>query len=123
MSINEQRPLRVCSTADFRAITEYPAAVARQSFLEFRRIIRPDMKWNWWVELISWELQRFCEAFAAGKRPKLALMTPPQHGKSWAVEDFIAWVAGKAPERKTIYASYSDDLGTHRNNNAASDAE
>jgi predicted phage terminase large subunit-like protein len=115
MSIIGPKALQVCSTADFLAITAYHAAVARQSFPAFRRIIRPDMKWNWWVELISWELQRFYEAFAAGKRPKLALMTPPQHGKSWAVEDLIAWVAGKAPDQKTIYASYSEDLGIFRN--------
>jgi predicted phage terminase large subunit-like protein len=53
----------------------------------------------------------------AGKRPKLAIMTPPQHGKSWAAEDFISWLAGKHPDRKTIYASYSDELGVLRNMN------
>jgi hypothetical protein len=26
--------------------------------------------------------------------PKLALMTPPQMGKSIAAEDFAAWIAG-----------------------------
>ena len=56
-------------------------------------------------------------AFVAGKRPKLAMMTPPQHGKSWAAEDFMAWEAGKNPSLKTIYASYGDELGVLRNMN------
>jgi hypothetical protein len=43
-----------------------------------------------------------------GKRPKLAISSPPQHGKSWAATDFIAYVAGKQPDRKTIFGSYSD---------------
>jgi hypothetical protein len=34
------------------------------------------------------------EAFERGDRPKLALMTPPQMGKSIAAEDFAAWIAG-----------------------------
>jgi hypothetical protein len=41
----------------------------------------------------------------------LALMAPPQHGKTEQVTDFIAWIAGKKPEWKTIFASYSDELG------------
>jgi hypothetical protein len=35
-------------------------------------------------------------------------MAHPQSGKSMATTDFIAWVAGKNPELKTIFASYSD---------------
>ena len=45
------------------------------------------------------------------------MMTPPQHGKSLAAEDFSAWMAGKHPDWKTIYASYSDELGVLRNMN------
>jgi LAGLIDADG-like domain len=39
----------------------------------------------------------------------------PTHN-SWAATDFIAWVAGKQPDRKTIFGSYSDDLGVRTNN-------
>jgi predicted phage terminase large subunit-like protein len=45
----------------------------------------------------------------------MAIMAPPQHGKSWTAEDFIGWCAGKHPEWKTIFASYSDDLGIRCN--------
>jgi predicted phage terminase large subunit-like protein len=70
---------------------------------------------GWWVELIAVELQQFYEDFAAGRRPKLALMAPPQHGKSETVIDFIAWSSGKNPDIKTIFASYSAELGERAN--------
>lgn len=72
---------------------------------------------SWWVEDVTNHLQRFYEDWIAGKRPKMALMAPPQHGKSWAIEDFVAWVAGRNPDKKTIFASYSDDLGVRVNSN------
>src|SRR5262249_38329958 len=42
-------------------------------------------------------------------------MAPPQHGKTEQITDFTAWVAGKRPESKTIFASYSDELGVDVN--------
>ena len=60
-------------------------------------------------------MQRFYRDLTEGRRPKLALMAPPQHGKSWTVWDFIAWIAGKHPSSKTIFGSYSDDLGVECN--------
>ena len=47
-----------------------------------------------WYGSQAYELQRFYEDMLAGRRPKLAIMAPPQHGKSWAATDFAAWVAG-----------------------------
>jgi hypothetical protein len=74
------------------------ADVCRQEFKAYRQAIHPNLKWNWAVEEITEELQLFYEAFEAGKRPKLAIEMPPQHGKSLAAEDFISWVSGKRPE-------------------------
>jgi hypothetical protein len=113
--VNNHQPLIKTDRLD--AITEANAAAARESFAVFRRTIRPGMLWSPFVGLITRELQKFHEAFVAGKRPKLAMMTPPQHGKSWAAEDFMAWEAGKNPSLKTIYASFSDELGVLRNMN------
>jgi hypothetical protein len=45
----------------------------------------------------------------------MALLTPPQHGKSEFAIDFASWVAGKNPDLKTIYASYSDEHGMRAN--------
>ena len=41
--------------------------------------------------------------------------SPPQHGKSLAVDDFVAWVAGMNPSMRVIFASYSDELGVRAN--------
>jgi len=105
--VNDDQPLITTERLD--AVTEANAAMARESFAVFRRTIRPGMLWSPFVGLMTRELQKFHEAFVAGKRPKLAMMTPPQHGKSLAAEDFAAWEAGKNPSLKTIYASYSDE--------------
>jgi predicted phage terminase large subunit-like protein len=94
---------------------EMRAAEARESFYWFRRLIRPQMLTGWWTDCIEAELQIFYEDLIAGGRPKLALTGPPQHGKSSAVTDFTAWVAGRNPDLKTIFASYSDELGMRTN--------
>ena len=73
------------------------------------------MLWGWWTKEVANQLHYFYEDFAAGRRPKLALSAPPQHGKSWTVTDFMAWVAGKNPDKKIIFGSYSDDLGVRTN--------
>jgi hypothetical protein len=96
------------STAE---IDDVATIVARTNFLTFRRQIRPHMLVGWWIEEVADHLQQFYDEMMAGKRPKLAITAPPQTGKSWTVTDFIAYVAGRNSERKTIFGSYSDDLG------------
>jgi predicted phage terminase large subunit-like protein len=91
-------------------------AEARELFWAFRKNLRyGTMLWGWWGELVAVELQQFYQGFAAGRRPRLALMSPPQHGKSLTATDFIAWVSGKNPDLKTIFASYSAELGERTN--------
>jgi hypothetical protein len=90
-------------------------ALARDDFGLFRQLIHPDMTWGWWTDEVARELNRFYLDLRAGRRPKLVLMAPPQHGKSSTALDFIAWVAGKHPDLKTIFGSYSDELGTTAN--------
>src|SRR4029450_9669417 len=38
----------------------------------------------------------------------MLLETPPQHGKSLSVIDFLAWAVGHDPELRVIYTSFSD---------------
>ena len=111
--------------SDFIANTTAASKVeARESFFAFRQRVRPQMQWGWWMEVLCMELQQFYEDLRLGRRPKLAVMAPPQHGKSWSATDFIAWVAGKNPDLKTIFASYSADLGQRTNlDRAATDHE
>lgn len=87
----------------------------RNDFLTYRQTINPNMKWGWWQKEIATELQAFYEYLIAGKRPKLVIQAPPQHGKSVQIIDFISWVAGKHPEFRTIYTSFSERLGVRAN--------
>jgi len=88
---------------------------AANDFEYFRKLMRPHLLQNWWTHEVAVALQEFYEDLIAGKRPSLAIGAPPQHGKSWAATDFIAWISGKNPDLKTIFASYSDDLGMRTN--------
>jgi predicted phage terminase large subunit-like protein len=103
------------STQDIELIDELLRAEARENFLVFRHYIRLELQDGWFVRDVAYHLQQFWKDLAAGKRPKLAFEAPPQHGKSLEVTDFMAWVAGKNPNLKIIFASYSDDLGTRTN--------
>jgi hypothetical protein len=81
----------------------------QMSFKEFRIAIHPKMEWNWMVELITHELQLFYNAFVEGKRPKLAIEMPPQHGKSWSAEDSLRGLPassalGRPSTRLTVIA-------------------
>ncbi|MGL5775745.1 MAG: hypothetical protein ACRCYB_10475, partial [Aeromonas veronii] len=61
---------------------EWKIRQARKSFWEFRTYMNPKMKRGWWQKEIADELMVFFDDFVAGKRPKLVIQAPPQHGKS-----------------------------------------
>jgi hypothetical protein len=88
---------------------------SKACFWAFRRYTRPTMKCGWWQHDVADKLQRFYRSLINGERPKLVLMAPPQHGKTEQVTDFLAWIAGKRPDLKAIFASYSDELGVKVN--------
>jgi len=92
-------------------------AEARESFWVYRRFMFPKMKLGWWQKEMSLELQRFYDDMIAGLRPKTVIEAPPQHGKSRMIVEFVSWVAGKNPDLKVIYASFSDRLGVRANTN------
>ena len=88
---------------------------SREHFAIYREYVHPDLIQGWWTEELASHLQDFFADLKAGKRPKLAIMSPPQHGKTRTVEDFICWATGRDPQLRTIYASYSDELGVRMN--------
>jgi hypothetical protein len=90
---------------------------SKTSFWAFRRYIRPTMKLGWWQRKVANELQCFDRSLINGERPKVVFTAPPQHGKTVQATDFSAWLAGKRPDLKTIFASYSDELGVAVNMN------
>lgn len=90
-------------------------AQARESYWAFRRYMFPRMKRGWWQRAIAAALQQFWQDLKDGKRPKLLIQAPRQHGKTRQVVEFLAWAAGKDPDLRTIYASFSDRLGVRAN--------
>ena len=100
---------------DLDLVEEAWGCAARDHFWAFRCLIHPNMLDSWWQRKVASALMRFWRELQEGKRPALLLQAPPQHGKTEQVTDFIAWVAGKDPNLKTIFGSYSDDLGVKVN--------
>lgn len=101
--------------SDIELLDAYLSKRAQNDFLTFRRKLHPKMKIGWFFIDITLNLQRFYDDMSEGLRPKLIIEAPPQHGKSEAIIDFIAWVAGKNPDLRTIFASFSERLGIRGN--------
>jgi predicted phage terminase large subunit-like protein len=96
-------------------LTAFLYRKAEWDFKTFRKVINPKLIEGWFQDELADILQQFYADFLAGKRPKLIIEAPPQHGKSHIIVDFIAWVSGKNPDLKTIFASYADRLGIRSN--------
>ena len=98
-----------------KTLREMAQSRSRDHFAQYREYVHPDLIQDWWTEELASNLQDFYDDLKAGKRPKLGIMSPPQHGKTRTVEDFICWATGRDPNMRTIYASYSDELGVRMN--------
>lgn len=103
------------NTRKLEFIDELQVRHARVSYWAFRRYMHPDNKIGWFQKDVADNLQQFFDDFVAGKRPKLVIEAPPQHGKSVQIVDFIAWLSGHLPNNKTIYTSFSERLGVRAN--------
>ena len=106
---------RKWTTEDLDLIDAMAADESRASFWAYRQYINPRMIVDWWQREVALELHRFWLEYKAGLRPKLLLQSPPQHGKSSMVVDFLSWTAGHDPSLKMIFGSYSDRLGVRAN--------
>lgn len=108
--------MREYTNEDVEAIDKWWVEKSRVNFMAFRQYMRcGDFKYNWFISQLCSVLQNFYISLTNGERPIYVISTPPQHGKSWAIMDFIAWLAGKDPRLRTIYASFSDTLGVRCN--------
>jgi predicted phage terminase large subunit-like protein len=103
------------SEEDLDLVAQGYAVEARSDLWAFRRFMDEDLIEGWFPRAISYILQDFFDELVAGRRPKYIIEAPPQHGKTRNIQDAIAWMAGKNPDWKTIYASFSNDLGTDCN--------
>jgi predicted phage terminase large subunit-like protein len=102
---------RVWTQADVDLKAEEMIAMAREDFLAFRHQVHQNMIDTWWQRDVAKHLMIFWRDLQAGRRPALILQAPPQHGKTEQVTDFVAWCAGQDPNLRTIFGSYSDELG------------
>lgn len=100
---------------DFELYDELSAIQARDNFYVYRQYINPKLILGWFVKELCYELQQWYEDYKAGLNPKLIVQIAPQHGKSIAVIDFFSWLAGKDPDTRTIYATFSERLGIRAN--------
>jgi predicted phage terminase large subunit-like protein len=100
---------------DFELYEQWLDAKARDSFYDYRLRINPKAVTGWFFDDITQHLQNFYDDLINGQKPKLIIQAPPQHGKSEAVTDFISWIAGKNPDNRIIYASFSERLGVRAN--------
>jgi predicted phage terminase large subunit-like protein len=103
------------TTEDLDWLDRLGADESRDSFWSYRQYLNPKMIKGWWQQTVAMELHRFWLEYKAGRRPKLLLQSPPQHGKSFTVIDFLSWIAGHDPSLKVIFSSYSDRLGIRAN--------
>ena len=89
---------------------------SRVNFLAYRQYMRNDsFLHGWFIDDLCKQLQQFYIDYIDGERPVLLIQSPPQHGKSWSVSDFISWMSGLIPSLRSIYATYSDTLGVRCN--------
>lgn len=113
--IEEVKQSKLPNARKLEIIEELIVRLARLDFYTFRRYMHPKNKDGWFQRDVAENLQQFYEDLVAGKRPKLVIEAPPQHGKSVQVVDFIAWISGKVPDTRTIYTSFSERLGVRAN--------
>lgn len=101
--------------SDIDLIEQNYITKSRRDFYTYRRYMNHRAKVGWFYKSITSELQKFYDEFIEGKKPKLIIQAPPQHGKSEAIVDFIGWLSGKHPDKRSIYASFSERLGVRAN--------
>lgn len=101
---------------DIDSIERWWIEKSRVNFFAYRKFMNyGTFLHNWFVEDLCRSLQNFYKDLRDGKRPTLLIQSPPQHGKSVAIMDFIPWISGLIPSLRTIYASYSENLGIRCN--------
>jgi predicted phage terminase large subunit-like protein len=108
--------MSITSHERVQLLYDWWAKKSRVNFLAYRRFIRSnDFIYNWFVVDLCRNLQKFYVDYIKGLRPIIIINTPPQHGKSIALTDFISWVTGLIPSVRIIYASASENLGIRCN--------
>lgn len=104
------------TTQDIELMESWWIQKSRVNFLAYRQFLRyGNFLHGWFITDLCKNLQDFYTSYIKGERPILIINTPPQHGKSWSIADFITWMTGRDPTLRIIYGSFSDKLGIRCN--------
>jgi predicted phage terminase large subunit-like protein len=86
---------------------DFATANARADLHAFVQSSLAGFKSGWFHRDICARLQRFSERVARAESPRLLLMAPPRHGKSFmAAERLPVWHLGHNPDHEVAVASY-----------------
>lgn len=109
--------LGVAMDIDFSLFDEeIEREIARRSLHEFIQYINPEYITSHFSQTVCDALDQFLVDMMDGKRPKLILGAPPQHGKSDIVSRYLpAYFFGKYPNMRVGALSYSSDLAGDMN--------
>lgn len=100
------------SAVDISVIAQLKASIAKDSFCDFIKFVKPDYRFNWHHLKLIDALHRIAER----KYKRLIVMMPPRHGKSELVSRlFPAWCFVRNLNEQVILASYSADLASAMN--------
>lgn len=103
------------TAADIQLLETALCRNAQRDLYTFRRLMHPKHLTGWFQRQLCAELMDWYAAWCRGERPVLLLCTPPQHGKSETVLDFVAWLLGRVPAVRIIYTSFSERLAIRAN--------
>jgi predicted phage terminase large subunit-like protein len=85
--------------------------LCRRSLWHFALRFYPGVRFDRWQRHLMGKLQAWAKAIEEGKRPRLMIFAPPQHGKSTVVSRILpAWLALRHPEWPGFLASYASSL-------------
>lgn len=83
----------------------------RDSYINYLKYIYPDFKVTRFHSILANILQSAVEKAEHGQIVKIALSTPPQHGKSkTATETLPSWFLGRNPNWRCIVTGYNADI-------------
>jgi phage uncharacterized protein (putative large terminase), C-terminal domain len=97
---------------EFKKQKNLQCQLAKRTLAQFATYMNPEVEIEWFHKIVYDVLDQWIE----GKRKKVAIFMPPQHGKStMSSVNTPAKILGMKPKAKMVVASYSDKLASKFN--------
>lgn len=98
--------------AEYKKQKALQMKLAKRKLSQFATFVNKDIEIEWFQKIVYDVLDEWIE----GKKPKVAIFMPPQHGKSsMSSINTPAKILGEKPTAKIVVASYSDKLASKFN--------